>query len=167
MGNEEYNKNDFELEEVKKFERTFSKVRTAGQIIVAAFIVAGLCGAFGYADWTQKKIQLSGNYDLEYERYLHAKREVTLKLRVNGNFKDSVIRVAFPCWYFEKMNIRYMVPRPEEALLETDTLAFKFKSIPESSGLIIFSMYPAKSGSLELGINVNGISTTVKQFIYP
>jgi hypothetical protein len=164
---DKYNKNDFELEEVKKFEDVFCVIRNIGQAVMSIVILAGLIGVFGFSIWTKQKKVLDNDTMVEYEYFLRARKEAPLRIFLNKNSKDSLVRIAINNEYFEKINIRYYLPEPVYTETSNDSLVFLFKRHKATNGFLTFDVYPSKRGKVNLGISVDGRSSSFEQFIYP
>ena len=165
--NSKYNENDFDLEEVKRFDANFAIVRDIGQALMFAIVILGLAGVFGYGTWTKKKVAISSESTLEYEHFLRTKKKTPLNIYLHNAAVDSAAFISIHNDYLIKIDIDHVTPQPENVYMRGDSLVFEFNSTAGSSGLIRFTTEAQKSGNVELRLSVNGAPTSVKQFIYP
>ncbi|MFL5763536.1 MAG: hypothetical protein ACJ77K_06295 [Bacteroidia bacterium] len=162
-----YAENDFDLEENKDFEESAGKIRNVGHILLYAIIGCGLLGVFGYGIWTKKTKSVSKEFSVEYERFLHSKRETPLKILVANYKTDSTINVAINTEYFKKISLKSILPEPYLTVAGNEKIIFKFRSLKNCSGQISFNTFPSKPGGVDLNVLVNNEAVSINQLIYP
>jgi hypothetical protein len=165
MTEENYFENDFNLDRNKRFEKRIGVFRVIGMSIIFCGIAAALLGLFGYGWWTKQKAIMSSGSVIEYEKFLHAKKETELKVRYKGEHAGT-FAVEIGAAYFEKLGVQKITPEPYSTVTGDQSITFYFKNT-HGNGLVLFNTVGHSPGFLDLAVKINEDSVLIHQFIYP
>jgi hypothetical protein len=137
--------------------------KQAGVTVLILLVAAGLSGVLGFGLWTTVK---TGNtsFSLQYERFLHAKKETRMKAFIT-NPTDSLVRIFISAAYFEKAHIDKIIPDPVRTSSSEGGITYTFAA--KGPVEIVFLFVSEKAGKQEARIRNGNTELTIKQFIYP
>lgn len=107
-----------------------------------------------------------GSIVIEYEKFLRHRSPETVRLTVIPS--SDTVRLQFSGEYMRRIEIKKIVPEPEQVIPGADASTFVFQAKSARPMQIAFHFQPEKIGRLDGWMGLEGQSRlTLSQFVYP
>ena len=154
---------EMDFEDDVPYQKRAYIIQTIGIFLIAGLIIASIGGVFGYTPWTKQKAG-ENNFFIEYEPILRSKHETPIKIHIVGS--DSVLILEMNSQYFEKVELKKIIPEPEKIILASGKHVFQFRTNSSGEQTVTFLTLPKKTGSVQFTLGNGQVSYSINQFIY-
>ncbi|MFS8607463.1 MAG: hypothetical protein LOD94_05645 [Gammaproteobacteria bacterium] len=158
------------VEDVTFQQRTW-KVERVGWIVIAAIVIAALCGLFG-GGWLGRAAVRAGDgsLSLEYDRLWRVRSPASLEVDVKSSGLDEEgVRVWIARDYIGSMSSTEITPQPVRVEGDAERVVFEFATTDEASAIgIVFRVEPQRAWRLQGALGLDGgYELHFSQFIFP
>ena len=152
------------------FQQRMWKVERVGWCVIAAVVVAALCGAFGGSWLGRTTVSGSdGRLALEYDRLWRVRSPTSLKVDVRSPSDGERARIWIARDYIGSMSITEITPQPVRVEGDAERVVFEFATTDEASAIgIVFRVEPQRAWRLQGALGLDGgYELHFSQFIFP
>lgn len=162
---------DIQLGKDPRFERRWWLVQRISWVVMGAFVLAALLGAFGQG-WmsSAKRRSAADEVEAEYERFPRLGTPFRLQLRVKHPFATAAsdLELRFPTEYLECFDIEVASPMPLRSTTTGDGIVYAFaRAEPSSASILTLRLVPIRIGRCSGQLEVGGAFVELAHFVYP
>lgn len=156
----------FDIDEDITHQRKVWKIERAAWMLMAAAIVASLCGFTGHGPLSERVLAAADSgLVVEYQRFERNHAQSQLSLVLTG-MAGTETRIHVGAEFLRRNEITRIEPVPARAELGTDATTYVFDT--NGAGRIVVHFRPAAVGSLQIVLGRDDAPPLrLAQFVYP
>lgn len=151
------------------FQRRSWRVQKVGQLLVVAFVLAGLAGLFGGGGFARDEVAAAGSeLRVEYPRFVraHAPFDVVIHARPRADADNLSLWVDDAL--LEALRVERVSPQPKEEALADGKLVYRFALRAASPAPVRLRLEATKNGTAKGAIGiVGGAQVDLATFVHP
>lgn len=130
---------------------------------MAVLLLYGVLGGLGDSTGflSEHTTRLPNGY-IKYLSRLRVEKSFQTSILVDDTVKD--FRLAINNDYIQKIRITQIIPEPQEVTIRDKQIVYRFSTL--GAGTITLFCDPRKMGNQRLEVDVNGIKTSLSQYIF-